>query len=95
VLITLAFALLHANQPQRARKTPRKAVAQAERLDQPHLLGLALGMHATLRFVCGEGFDEADIDRAVALEDPDIFTPLVFRRPSAQRALLLEWTGRP
>jgi DNA-binding NarL/FixJ family response regulator len=56
-------------------------------------LGLALGMRATLRFLCGEGFNEADIDRAVALENPDIFTALVFR-PSAQRALLLEWTGR-
>jgi DNA-binding CsgD family transcriptional regulator len=93
VLITLAFALLHANQPQAGAQHAEEAVAQAERLDQPHLLGLALGMHATLRFVCGEGFDEADIDRAVALEDPDVFTPLVFR-PSAQRALLLEWTGR-
>jgi DNA-binding CsgD family transcriptional regulator len=56
-------------------------------------LGLALGMCVTLRFLCGDGFDEADIDRAVQLENPDIFTALVFR-PSAQRALLLEWTGR-
>ncbi|PXX08795.1 regulatory LuxR family protein [Mycolicibacterium moriokaense] len=93
VLITLAFALLHANQPQAGAQHAEEAVARAERLDQPHLLGLALGMHATLRFLCGEGFDEAVIDRAVALEDPDVFTPLVFR-PSAQRALLLEWTGR-
>jgi DNA-binding CsgD family transcriptional regulator len=93
VLITLAFALLHANHPLESAQKAAEAVAKAERLDQPHLLGLALGMHVMLRFLCGEGFDEADIDRAVALEDPDIFTPLVFR-PSAQRALLLEWTGR-
>jgi DNA-binding NarL/FixJ family response regulator len=50
-------------------------------------------MRVILRFLCGEGFDEADIDRAVTLENSDIFTALVFR-PSAQRALLLEWTGR-
>ncbi|MDT5283721.1 MAG: hypothetical protein QOJ20_4916 [Mycobacterium sp.] len=93
ILITLAFALLHANQPGASVQNAEEAVAQAERLDQPHLLGLALGMRVTLRFLCGEGFDEADIDRAVQLEDPDIFTPLVFR-PSAQRALLLDWTGR-
>jgi DNA-binding NarL/FixJ family response regulator len=93
ILITLAYALLHANEPRTSVQMAEDAVAQAERLDQPHLLGLALGMRATLRFLCGEGFDEADIDRAVALENPDIFTALVFR-PSAQRALLREWTGR-
>ena len=93
ILITLAYALLHANQPRASVQMAEDAVAQAERLDQPHLLGLALGMRATLRFLCGEGFDEADIQRAVELENPDIFTALVFR-PSAQRALLLEWTGR-
>jgi DNA-binding CsgD family transcriptional regulator len=93
ILITLAYALLHANEPRTSVQMAEDAVAQAERLDEPHLLSLALGMRATLRFLCGEGFDEADIDRAVALENPDIFTALVFR-PSAQRALLREWTGR-
>lgn len=93
ILITLAFSLLNANQPGVSLQMAEEAVAQAERVDQLHLLGLALGMRAILRFLCGEGFDEADIGRAVELEDPDIFTPLVFR-PSAQRALLLEWTGR-
>jgi DNA-binding CsgD family transcriptional regulator len=93
ILITLAYSLLHTNQAEAGVQTAGEAVAQAERLDHPHLLGLALGMRAILRFLCGQGFDEADIDRAVALADPNIFTPLVFR-PSAQRALLLEWTGR-
>jgi DNA-binding CsgD family transcriptional regulator len=93
ILITLSYSLLHANQPRASMKMAEEAVTQAERLDQPHLLGLALGMRVMLRFLCGEGFDEADIQRAVELEDPDIFTPLVFR-PSAQRALLLEWTSR-
>jgi ATP/maltotriose-dependent transcriptional regulator MalT len=93
ILITLAYALLHANEPRTSVQMAEDGVAQAERLDEPHLLSLALGMRATLRFLCGEGFDEADIDRAVALENPDIFTALVFR-PSAQRALLREWTGR-
>ena len=93
ILITLAYSLLNASQPQASVQMAEEAVAQAERLDQPHLLGLALGMRVILRFLCGEGFDEADLHRAVQLEDPDIFTPLVFR-PSVQRALLLEWTGR-
>jgi DNA-binding CsgD family transcriptional regulator len=94
ILITLAYSLLNSNQPRASVEMAEEAVAQAERLNQPHLLGLALGMRVILRFLCGEGFDEVNLDRAVALEDPDIFTPLVFR-PSVQRALLLEWTGRP
>ena len=54
----------------RELQTAEEAVAQAERLGQPHLLGLALGMRAILRFLCGEGFDEADIARALELENP-------------------------
>jgi DNA-binding CsgD family transcriptional regulator len=94
ILITLAYSLLNSNQPRASVEMAEEAVAQAERLNQPHLLGLALSMRVVLRFICGEGFDEVNLDRAVTLEDPDIFTPLVFR-PSVQRALLLEWTGRP
>jgi DNA-binding CsgD family transcriptional regulator len=93
ILITLAYSLLQANQPQASVQMAEEAVAQAERLDQRHLLGLALGMRVILRFLCGEGLDEVDLRRAVELDDPDIFTPLVFR-PSVQRGLLLEWTGR-
>jgi DNA-binding CsgD family transcriptional regulator len=92
VMITLAFSMLHTNQLAAGVRMAEEAVTHGARLSQPHLLGLALGMRVTLRFLCGEGFDEADLDRAVQLEDPEIFTPLVFR-PSVQRALLLEWTG--
>jgi DNA-binding NarL/FixJ family response regulator len=93
ILITLAYALLQANQPETGMQMAEEAVAQADRLDQSHLLGLALGMRVVLRYLCGHGFDEADLHRAVQLEDRDIFTPLVFR-PTVQRALMLEWTGR-
>jgi DNA-binding CsgD family transcriptional regulator len=92
IMITLAFSMLHTNQLAAGLRMAEEAVTHAARLSQPHLLGLALGMRVTLRFLCGEGFDEADLDRAVQLEHPEIFTPLVFR-PSVQRALLLAWTG--
>jgi DNA-binding CsgD family transcriptional regulator len=92
ILITLAYTLLQANQPQASVQVAEEAVDQAERLDQPHLLGLALGMRVILRFLSGAGFDEDQLRRAVQLENPEIVTPLVFR-PSVQRALLLEWTG--
>jgi DNA-binding CsgD family transcriptional regulator len=93
ILITLAHAQLNANQIEAGLQTADEAVQHAERLGQRHLLGLALGMRVVLRFVCGNGLDDADLSRAVELEDPDVFTPLVLR-PSVQRALLLEWTGR-
>ena len=92
VLITLAYSLMHANQVQEGRDIARQAVEDAERLDQPHLLSLALGMRVMLGFVAGEGFDDVSLQRALELEDEHTFTPLVFR-PRMQRALLLEWTG--
>jgi DNA-binding CsgD family transcriptional regulator len=68
-------------------------VTHSLRLGQPHLLGMALGMQAILRFLNGEGLDDANLRRAVELEAPNIFTPLVFR-PSVQHALLMSWSGR-
>ena len=92
ILITLAYSLMHGNQIQEGKDTAAQAVADAERLDQPHLLSLALGMRVTLGFMAGEGFDDVSLGRALELEDQQTFTPLVFR-PSVQNALLLEWTG--
>jgi DNA-binding CsgD family transcriptional regulator len=92
LLITLAYSLLHANQIREGKDVAQRAVDDAERLGQPHLLSLALGMRVMLGFVVGEGFDDASLQRALELEDDDTFTPLVFR-PRMQRALLLEWTG--
>ena len=53
----------------RARRWPRRPSPRPSASTNHHLLGLALGMRAMLRFLCGHGFDEADIDRAVALEN--------------------------
>jgi DNA-binding CsgD family transcriptional regulator len=93
ILITLAYSLLNANQAQTAAATVEEAVTRAERLGQPHLLSMALAMQTVLRFLCGQGLDDVSLRRAVELEDPEIFTPLVFR-PHVQRALLLAWSGR-
>ena len=92
-LITLAYTLFHSNQLQEGLATAEAAVASAESLDNPHLLSMALGMLVVLRFAAGEGFDEETLQRALQLEDPEAYTPLVFR-PAVQHALLLEWTGR-
>ncbi len=93
ILITLAYTLFHANQLQQGLETAAEAVASAERLDHPHLLGMSLGMSVILRFAAGQGYDEETLHRALLLEDSEAHTPLVFR-PIMQHALLLEWTGR-
>lgn len=93
LLITLAHAQLHTNQARASVQTAEQAVADAERLGQPALLGMALGMRVVLRFLYGQGLDDADLRRALELEDPEVFVPLVFR-PSVQHALLLSWSGR-
>ncbi len=93
ILITLAYSLMHANQIREGKDIARQAVSAAERLDQPHLLSLALGMRVMLGFFAGEGFDDTRLHRALELEDEQAFTPLVFR-PTMQHALLLEFTGQ-
>lgn len=92
ILITLAYALHHGNEVIQGLHTAEQAVADAERIGQPHLLSMALGMKVTLDFLAGNGFDTTTLARALKIEDPQDFTPLVFR-PSVQHALLLEWTG--
>jgi ATP/maltotriose-dependent transcriptional regulator MalT len=92
ISITLAYCLLHSNEVEDGLRTAELAVSDAERLDQPHLLSMALGMRVTLQFLSGHGLDDGSLSRALELEDPKAHTALVFR-PSVQHALLLEWTG--
>ena len=93
ILIILAYSMLNANQIEASVATITKAVTQAEQLGQPHLLSMALGMQTILRFLNGQGLDDVNLRRSVGLEDPEVFTPLVFRA-SVQRALLMAWSGR-
>ena len=93
ILITLAYALLNANQAEASLRTAEEAVGDAELLGQPQLLSMALMMRVILLFLSGAGVDEDIVRRSLELEDPDVVAPLVFR-PNVQHALLLEWTGR-
>ena len=92
MLIMLSYALFNAAQPDRALDRVKQAVAEAEQLGVPSLLSSALGMHETLGFLAGHGFETATVERAVDLEDPHVPIPLAFR-PSVQVALLRGWTG--
>jgi DNA-binding CsgD family transcriptional regulator len=94
MLVMLAYAQINANQAETSLRTVQQAVTEAEPLGVPHLLGVALGMEVTLRFLSGYGLDEDKLASAVELEDPRFgFTPLVFR-PTVQHALLLDWSGQ-
>jgi DNA-binding CsgD family transcriptional regulator len=92
MLIMLSYALFNAAQPDRALDRVQQAVTEAESLAVPSLLSSALGMHETLGFLAGRGFEPATIERAVDLEDPSVAIPVAFRS-SVQVALLRGWSG--
>jgi ATP/maltotriose-dependent transcriptional regulator MalT len=93
MLIMLAYALFNGGRAEPAIKRADDAVESALRLDRPELVSEALGMRATLRFVLGEGLDEADMRRALEVNDYPLSLPLA-ARPGVQNALLLAWTGQ-
>lgn len=93
MLVMLAYALFNGGRPEPAVQRADDAVASALRLDRRELVSEALGMRATLRFVLGEGLDQADMQRAVEVNDYPLSVPLA-ARPGMQSALLLAWTGQ-
>ena len=92
MLIMLSYALFNAARPERSLARVEQAVTEAEQMGIPSLLSPALGMHQTLGFLAGRGFDATTIRRAVDLEDADMPMPLAFL-PSVQMALLRGWAG--
>jgi ATP/maltotriose-dependent transcriptional regulator MalT len=93
MLITLSFARFNAGRLAAAIESVEDAVAEGERLGQPHLLSQALSMRVILRFLRGDGFDEPSQQRALGLEDHEAAIPSAFR-PSVQNGLLLSCTGQ-
>ena len=93
LLITLSYARYNAGHFRSAARSIEDAVSHAERLGQPDPLSQALALRVTLRFLAGDGLDEADLARALELEDRDANLPMAFR-PSMQKAMLAAWTGQ-
>jgi ATP/maltotriose-dependent transcriptional regulator MalT len=92
-LITLSLAQLNTGRFADALRSVEEAVTDARRLGLPRLLSQALGMQVMLRFMGGEGLDEAGLRLALELEDRHADMPVAFR-PSMCHAQLLAWTGR-
>jgi tetratricopeptide (TPR) repeat protein len=93
MLTTLAYILFNTGAPDEAWLHAEEAVTRAEKLGVPGLLSQALGVRAILSFLRGDGFDESNLLRALALEDQKSLAPTVLK-PSVLHALILAWTGQ-
>lgn len=92
MLVMLAFTEFNAGHADRAVQHAEKAVAQAESLQRPDLQSQARPMRALLRFLLGEGLDEAELVGVLDFEEPEDM-PLA-ARPRTLYALLMLWTDR-
>lgn len=91
--VDLSFVLFVGGRIAEARTQVGLAVEDGERLDDPGLLAEALASSVIIRFLSGEGTDDAALERALALEDRDSRTP-VRRWPSTVAAQIYRWTHR-
>jgi ATP/maltotriose-dependent transcriptional regulator MalT len=93
ILVALSFARLNIHAFDGAAHAADEAVATATRTDEPVLLSQALAMRVLVRFLVGDGFDEANLQKALELDDaPD--PPAALLWPSTHRAALLIGIGR-
>ncbi|GAB3423615.1 helix-turn-helix transcriptional regulator [Flindersiella endophytica] len=93
IAVLLLFVLVNLGRIPDAMRRTDAAIADAERLADPDLLAKALASTTMIRFLSGHGLDELSLRRALALEDPDVPTPVMLR-PTLIGALLLAWTGK-
>ena len=92
MLMALAYVLMNTGRKGDSAERIDEAVQRAEALGQPTLLSRALGLQVVLRFMCGAGMDDANMRRALALEDDHSPAQVAFQ-PRVQHALLRAWTG--
>ncbi|AQA06368.1 hypothetical protein BVC93_13105 [Mycobacterium sp. MS1601] len=93
MLVTQSFALINVGRTAEASVKMEDAVLVATSSGASALLGQALGMRAMVRFLQGGGLDDADLHRALELEDTEADIPIAFR-PIVQNALLWGWSGQ-
>ncbi|BBX62689.1 hypothetical protein MSAS_18630 [Mycobacterium saskatchewanense] len=91
IQVMLAYSCAHLGQLDQAVRTAENAVNIAACLEQPELIGLALGARTMLSFLRGDGVDEIGLRRALECGETGAHVPLVLR-PRVQQALILAWT---
>jgi DNA-binding CsgD family transcriptional regulator len=93
ILVALSFARLNIHAFDGAAHAADEAVTVATRSDEPQLLSQALAMRVLVRFLVGDGFDQASLQKALELDDaPD--PPPALLWPPTHRAALLIGIGR-
>jgi DNA-binding CsgD family transcriptional regulator len=92
ILNLFAFAQINSGRAAEAVESVEEAVALCDSPQLNHLLSQALGMRTTLRFMLGDGVDRDSLERAVALQHPDVSVPIAIRA-NVQSALLAAWSG--
>jgi DNA-binding CsgD family transcriptional regulator len=90
--IALGMVHLALFEPARADVHIVRAVELAERAEDRPLLAEALSLNAVARIFTGQGVDEKELCRALALEDPDRAVPFQMR-PSLNVAQVYEFIG--
>lgn len=94
LLVALSWAQFNAGRLGEAVTSVDAAVACAERLGEPDCLNQALSMGVLMRFLYGDGFDQATMQRALQLAEARwSYTPMPFR-PRVQAALLHAFTDQ-
>jgi DNA-binding NarL/FixJ family response regulator len=92
-LLMLSFAQANSGEYIEALRNSEEAVKYAEELGIDILTSQALADWQILSALCGNGFDEAALRRALDLENLDVDVPIPFRGHSAA-AQVLSWAGR-
>ena len=92
-LMSLAFAQGMSGEFDDSLRNAHQAVKHAEQLANPGLISRTLALLVATTFLYGQGVDEASLQRALALEDPDADISIPFCA-SAVHALVLAWAGQ-
>ena len=89
----LGYLSGHTGDPGSGTTHAHRALALAQSVGDPALLGSALAMCSLFDYLGGRGVDWERVNRALELEDPDMIMPLLWR-PSTIAAILLLYVER-
>jgi DNA-binding CsgD family transcriptional regulator len=91
--LMLSFVQINAGSFDASLRNVEQAALDVVRLGDSALTSQVLSMWVMVKCICGEGIDDASLQRSLELEDYKSSAPIVFRA-SANNAQLLAWTGK-
>lgn len=92
VSVGLTVVLVDLGRVAEAERYAEVALCEAEQLGDEGLLAQALAYLVGCRLIQGHGLDEARLERAIALEDPN--QRIAILRPTVLAGLLRMWSGK-